>query len=56
MTDDYIEAIIKIGNHKRVIKECEPNIMEPLQLKEWMVIRTLYSLGLLLKELENEKV
>ena len=54
MIEDYIDAIVEIGNHKKVIKVCEPNIMQPLQLKTWMVVRTLYSLGLLLDEVGKD--
>ena len=53
MIDDLIEAIVKIGNHKRIIKECEPNIMQPLELKSWMVKRTLYAWGLLEDEIRR---
>ncbi len=53
MIEDYIDAIVEIGNHKKVVTVCEPNIMQPLELKAWMVVRTLYSLGLLLDEVER---
>ncbi len=42
--DELIEALVKIGNHETIKKEGEPNIMKPLELEEWMVKRTLYSL------------
>jgi len=41
-----IESLVKIGNHKRVIQECEPNISFPGTLHKWMVKRTLTALVL----------
>ena len=49
--DELIESVVKIGNHERIIKECEPNIFCPQELKSWMVKRTLYAWGLLEDEL-----
>ena len=49
--DELIESVVKIGNHERIIKECEPNIFCPQELKVWMVKRTLYAWGLLENEL-----
>ena len=39
-----VNALVKIGNHDVVMKECEPNVTQPMELEEWMVKRTLYSL------------
>ena len=39
-----VNALVKIGNYDVVMKECEPNVMQPMELDEWMVKRTLYSL------------
>ncbi len=50
LDDDVIGALAQIGNHKRVKKLCEPQIMEPLKLEKWMVKRTLISLELFEKE------
>jgi len=55
MIDDLIEAIAKIGNHKRITKECEPNIFCPQELKYWMVKRTLYSWRLLEDEIQRSQ-
>jgi len=53
MTEDFIiEALVTIGNAKKVIEICEPNIMESLPLKPWMVVRTLKALELLESEWE----
>ncbi len=49
VSEIIVEALVKIGNHEKVMAACEPNIMQSLELKEWMVKRTLYSL-LLFKE------
>lgn len=40
------DALVVIGNHEAVAKLCEPNIMLPLKLEGWMVIRTLKALEL----------
>lgn len=53
--NSVIEALIKIGNHKRVVKICEPNIMEPMELKEWMVRRTLVAMELFENEWKKSK-
>ena len=50
MNEDIIKALVTIGNAKKVIKICEPNIMEHMELKSWMIKRTLKSLELF----ENE--
>ena len=51
---EYLETIlinapyiVKIGNHKDVVKFCEPNIIEPFRLTEAMVIRALVATRLL---------
>lgn len=55
MIDDaIIESLAKIGNLKRVMREVEPQTMQPQELKEWMVRRTLYAITLFQKEYENE--
>ena len=51
--DDLVDAIITIGNHKRTIEICEPNIMQPLTLEAWMVKRTLVAWGLFCDECEQ---
>ncbi len=48
LTDSVIKAIVTIGNEKNMIKLCEPNVAEPMELKEWMVKRTLTSLKLMM--------
>lgn len=47
---DIIDALVEIGNHKRVIEVCEPNIMQPLQLERWMVSRVILAQELLQNE------
>ena len=49
--DELIEALVEIGNHKRVKSKCEPQVMQSLELKRWMVKRTLYAWRLLEDEL-----
>ncbi len=44
VSDAIIDALVTIGNHPEIAKECEPNVMQPLGLDEWMVKRTLYAL------------
>ncbi len=54
INDALIEAITKIGNLPGLIKACEPNIMQPLILEEWMVRRSLQALALFQEEYEND--
>ncbi len=55
INDAVIEALAKIGNHEKVMKLCEPDIMEPLELKKWMVRRTIKALELLRNEFMANK-
>ena len=55
MTDEIIGALVEIGNHKRVKKICEPQVMEHLKLEKWMVKRVLISLELFEKEWKRRK-
>ena len=55
MEDFLIESLVKIGNQKKVIEMCEPNIMQPLQLSEWMVKRVLKAQELLYAEIQRTK-
>ncbi len=48
--DTIVEALVKIGNHKETMKLCEPHVSEPMELKSWMVRRTLKTLELLANE------
>ena len=48
MDNIIIEAVTKIGNFKEVKEMIEPNVMQPLQLENWMVRRALHSLCLML--------
>ena len=41
LTDKQIELIIKAANSKEIIKECEPNVSFPMEVKGWMVRRVL---------------
>jgi len=48
MVEDFvIDALVTIGNVKKVVEICEPNIFCPQTLKGWMVVRTLKALELL---------
>ncbi len=53
VSEIILEALVKIGNHEKVIAACEPNIMQPQLLTTWMVKRTLYSLLLFKKEMDE---
>ena len=54
MIEDFIiDALVTIGNAKKVMETCEPNIMESMKLKPWMVLRTLKALELLENEQER---
>ncbi len=53
MIDEYLDALVAIGNHKEVVKVCEPDVMQSLKLENWMVKRTLYALGLMEREYEK---
>ncbi len=50
MMDVLIESLVKIGNHPKVIKMCEPNIIWPQELQSWMVVRVIKAQELLQKE------
>ncbi len=53
LPEDYIiDALLQIGNHKKVMEMCEPQVMQPLQLQEWMVKRVLKAQELLENEWE----
>ena len=52
MEDFIIEVLVKIGNTKRVMEICDPNIFCPQTLKDWMVIRTFKALEILENEWE----
>ncbi len=53
LDDAIVEAIIKIGNHPKIVKQIEPNICEPLKLEPWMVVRTIKVWNLLWGEWGN---
>ena len=55
MIDDFIEALVEIGNHKRVRRECEPDIFCRQELKSWMVKRTLYAWRLFEDEVQRNQ-
>jgi hypothetical protein len=51
MTDDcIIEAIVKIANHEKVIKELEPHVAFPMKVEAWQVKRILKAQELLQNE------
>ena len=39
--NEYIEALVKIGNLRDVIEECEPSVCYHFQVEDWMVKRIL---------------
>jgi hypothetical protein len=49
-----VEALTTIGNHPDLIKECEPHIAFPQELKSWMVARVLTAQEKLLTELAKD--
>ena len=53
--DNMIDAIVTIGNHERIIKECEPNVSKPMELKKWMVVRTLKAFLLFEEAMKNKE-
>ncbi len=53
MSEDIVEAITKIGNCSRVVRECEPNVVEPFELKPWMVLRVITAVELFRNEWER---
>jgi len=46
----YIDGLVQIANHPKVIAACEPYIAFPQDIKEWQVIRILKAQELLLAE------
>lgn len=53
-TDDLIiDAIVTIGNHPKAKALIEPQVMQPLELERWMVVRTLKAQELLQQGLDN---
>jgi len=55
MINELLESLTKIGNHPRVVKECEPNIAFPQKLETWMVKRTLKSCELFMSQYYKEE-
>jgi len=53
--DLLIDAILIIANDKKAKALIEPQVMQPLELERWMVIRTLTAWELLLQELQNAR-
>ena len=52
--DDLLDAVVTIGNSKRVKCHCEPNVMLPLKLEGWMVKRSLVSWEMLIEAQKEE--
>jgi len=51
MTDDcIIEAIVKIANHDKVIKDLESHVAFPMKIEAWQVRRILKAQELLQNE------
>ncbi len=55
MNDVIIDSIVQIGNLKKVKKMCEPQVMQPLQLENWMVVRTLKAIELIQEAYEIQR-
>jgi len=53
--DKILNALLKIGNHKKVQEICEPHVMQPLKLEPWMVRRTMKAVFLFSQEYEKMK-
>lgn len=53
--DKLIEAIIEIGNHKKVIDYCEPQSFYHQELDKYLVMRVLYAKELLRNEWELQQ-
>ncbi len=53
--DSIIDAIVTIGNHERVIKECEPDVSKPMKLKKWMVVRSIKAYLLFEEAMKNKE-
>ena len=51
--DWFVSAITKIANHERVKRQVEPQVMQPLDIKEWQTKRILYAEGLFNQEMEK---
>ena len=53
--DLFIDAIVTIANQPKARAMIEPQVMQPLTLEKWMVVRTLKAWELLEQALENAK-
>ena len=51
--DLLIDAILTIANDKKMVKILEPQVMQPLQLERWMVVRVLTAWELLKEGLNH---
>lgn len=40
ITDEQIKLLTEVGNYPEIMKICEPQVMQPMQLEEWMVRRS----------------
>ncbi len=55
-SDDFINAIVTIGNHKRVIELCESNMVYHENIRPWMVKRILVALELMDEQRISEDI
>lgn len=53
--DALIDALVEIANHKKVITVCEPNVMQPLKIERWMILRVLKAQQLFQEEYKEGK-
>ncbi len=55
MEDYLISSITKIANQGRVTVFCEPEVMQPLAVEEWMTKRVMYAALLLNDKLKKRR-
>ncbi len=53
--DKVLDALLEIGNHKKVQEMCEPQVMQSLKLEKWMVKRVATAVMLFRQEYEKMK-
>lgn len=52
--EQIIDLILEAGNHPRLMKEVEPNIVKPFLLESWMVRRTLTAWAVVKEAIERK--
>ena len=56
LSDTLIDSLVEICNHKNFIKNCEPNICFPQDIKAFQVKRVLMACDLLYREWNKKEV